>query len=222
MPKQQTHVPVVRHWCQTLGVLTAISISRDEAEMKLAAYVPMLMREFSDAAFTNDSLNAVARQCVKGFPTYPELAGFLSDWWRGNRPPPPALPPPEPPPQREPPTPEECARVHQAVQEIVRGLRAAEAAKSRSVAEQLDALRVKPRPAAMPLPDALLDRINPLPNGRKRHDPKADPTTPTAAAAAIDPDSTKGVGGSAAADPDDADFGFWEGVADEDRRDDWV
>ena len=92
--KQEIHVGVVRDWCQALGVLTAVSISRHEAEMKMAAYVPLLMREFTDAAFTQDSLSTVARQCVKGFPTYPELTNALSGWWREHRPTPPALPAP--------------------------------------------------------------------------------------------------------------------------------
>jgi hypothetical protein len=120
MPQQQTHVRVVREWLVSLGVLSAVSISRQEADIKLAAFVPMLMREFPDAAFTPDSLAAVARQC-KYFPTYGELCGLLSEWWRDNRPRPVAIAPPPPPseperePKRPPPTPEEVARVHAVV-----------------------------------------------------------------------------------------------------------
>jgi len=86
MHTKPTHVGVVRHWCQSLGVLTAVSISRHEAEMKLAAFVPLLQDRFPDEAFTMASLEHVARQCVKGFPTYPELASFLSAWWQDHRP----------------------------------------------------------------------------------------------------------------------------------------
>lgn len=84
--RQEVHVPVIRKWCVSLGILTSISISREEAEMKLAVYLPMLMNDFTDAAFTQDSLNHVVKQCVKGFPTYPELYGYLREWWQINRP----------------------------------------------------------------------------------------------------------------------------------------
>ena len=78
--------------------------------MKLAAYVPLLFDRFPDGAFTKASLEHVARPCVKVFPTYPELAGYLSDWWRAQRPAPPALPALSPPtPRRPDPTPEEIA-----------------------------------------------------------------------------------------------------------------
>src|SRR5215471_4737786 len=110
MPKTETHVRVVRQWCQSLGVLTAVSISRQEAEMKLAAYVPLLMDRFPDAAFTTASLEHVAAHAVKGFPTYGELAAWLADWWREHRPPLPRLEAP-PPPMRDPPSPDAIAHV---------------------------------------------------------------------------------------------------------------
>lgn len=91
MQIKATHVPVVRQWCQSLGVLSAVSISRQESEMKLAAYVPLLVDRFPDAAFTQASLEHCARNAVKGFPTYGELAAWLSDWWRERRPPVPAI-----------------------------------------------------------------------------------------------------------------------------------
>src|SRR5579864_3892667 len=86
MPNKVTHVPVVRQWCQSLGILSAVSISRQEAEMKLAAYIPLLVDRFPDAAFTKESLEHVAFQARKGFPTYSELAGWLSEWWKDHRP----------------------------------------------------------------------------------------------------------------------------------------
>ena len=91
MPRQSTHVPVVRQWCQSLGVLSAVSISRQEAEMKLAAYIPLLVDRFPDAAFTSASLEYVAFRASKGFPTYSELAAWLHDWWREHRPAPPRI-----------------------------------------------------------------------------------------------------------------------------------
>jgi hypothetical protein len=157
MPKQSVHVPVVRQWCQSLGVLSAISISRQEAEMKLAAYVPMLLDRFPDGAFTTASLEYVAARAVKGFPTYGELATWLAEWWREHRPMPPALPPPDPPPPRVPPTAEESAYVRRCVETIVGNMRSpyAETAPER------------PKPRY--LSPAQLDELNPLPGGQKRH-----------------------------------------------------
>jgi hypothetical protein len=182
MPKQQTHVKTVREWCVSLGVLTAISITRQEAEMKLAAYLPLLMREFPDGAFTIDSLNHVARQCVKGFPTYPELANYLAGWWREHRPRPPALPPPPPIRQRGEPTPDEIEHVTRVAAETIAFLRS----RARSIEE--------PRP---PRPRHLtpeqLDIVNPLPNGRKRTDDatlSAAPFDPDASSETADEDET--------------------------------
>jgi hypothetical protein len=95
MAKPTSRLSVVREWCQSLGVLTAVSISHNEADMKLAAFVPSLAREFPEGAFTPDSLRHVARASVRGFPTYPELCIVLADWWRVNGPPAPALPGPD-------------------------------------------------------------------------------------------------------------------------------
>lgn len=170
MSKQTTHVKVVREWCVSLGVLTAISISRQEAEMKLAAYLPMLMQDFSDAAFTKESLHDVARQCVKGFPTYPELANHLSAWWKQHRPAPLALPPPPPIRQRDEPTEEEKAHVSRVAAEAIAALR--------SSAQPIEEYR-PPRPRYLSPEE--LDRLNPLPNGRKRTD------AATHTAAPVDP-----------------------------------
>lgn len=159
MPKQQTHIRTVRQWCESLGTLTAVSISPDEARLKIGAYVPMLMGEFPDGAFTTDSLQHVARNCPRGFPTYGELAQHLSAWWREHRPAPPALPParPAPPPEpREPPTAEEVAYVRARVQEC--------AAAMQSHAQPEEDRRPKP---AYLTPEQL-DRVSPLPGGRKR------------------------------------------------------
>jgi hypothetical protein len=127
--------------------------------MKLAAYVPLLMDRFPDAAFTTASLEHVAARASKGFPTYGELAAWLAEWWREHRPAPPALPPPEPIRQRQPPTPEEIAHVRRCVEQIVGAMRS-------PFAERSDAPGpVRPRY----LTPEQLDRINPLPGGAKRH-----------------------------------------------------
>jgi hypothetical protein len=165
MPKATTHVPVVRQWCQSLGVLSAVSISRQEAEMKLAAYVPLLLDRFPDAAFTTASLQHVASRAVKGFPTYGELAAWLAEWWREHRPALPALPPPPPVVERPPPTPEEVAHVRECVETIVANMRST-AILSDTVGRSLDV--PLPRPGPRYLTPEQLDRINPLPNGLKR------------------------------------------------------
>jgi hypothetical protein len=155
MPKQQTHVGVVRRWCQSLAVLTAVSMTREEAQLRLAAFVPLLVDRFPDGAFTTASLEHCAAQAVKGFPTYGELAGWLAAWWREHRPYV-ALPPPPPPPPRPEPTPEEIEHVRRAAAEAVAALR--------SSAQPIEDRRPMPRY----LTPAQLDAMNPLPNGRKR------------------------------------------------------
>jgi hypothetical protein len=170
MPKQITHVPVVRQWCQSLGILSAVSMSRQEAEIKLAAFVPMLVDRFPDAAFTPASLEHVARHAVKGFPTYGELAGWLGEWWRDQRPPLTALPPPPPIRERDEPTPEEIAHVERVVAETVAFLRS-----------DAQPIEDRPRPGPRYLTPQQLDALNPLPNGRKRYVPAND------AAAPVDP-----------------------------------
>ena len=134
--------------------------------MRLAAYVPMLLHDFPDAAFTSESLHDVARQCMKGFPIYPELAAVLSAWWRAHRPAPPALPPPRFGPQPAPELPpsataEERALVHERVQEVLAAIRSATAS-----AQPTDEAATFVR--ASHLSPGVLDQLNPLPNGRKR------------------------------------------------------
>lgn len=170
MPKQQTHINVVRQWCLSLGVLSAVSVTRQEAEMRLAAYVPLLLDRFPDGAFTAASLEHVAAQAVKGFPTYAELSAWLAEWWRAHRPPLPRLAPPDIPPPRPPPTPEEIARVEATVAEVVASLRSS--ALSRSIAGVNDLPADRPR--AYHLAPEQLDRVNPLPNGMKRVGAGAD------------------------------------------------
>src|SRR5579862_1877880 len=124
--RKQAHIKVVREWCVSLGILSAVSISRQEAEMKLAAYVPMLLQRFPDAAFTAESLEHVAARALKGFPTYAELAAWLGEWWSDRKPLPLALPAPERLPllQREPPTPESIEHGRQVAAEAVAPLHA--------------------------------------------------------------------------------------------------
>jgi len=161
--RQDTHIKVVREWCQSLGVLTAVTITRQEADLKLAAYIPMLVQRFPDAAFTPESLQHCAAAAVKGFPTYGELAASLAAHWRANRPEPPrALPPPAPRPPRPEPTEAEREHVARATRELV-----AELSARWSPAEH--------HPRAKHLSPGVLDQINPLPGGRKRTTQGAPP-----------------------------------------------
>jgi hypothetical protein len=185
MPKQATHLPIVREWLTSLGVLAAVSLPRDEAQMRLAAFIPLLMDRFPDAAFTPDSLQHVAARAVKGFPTYGELAAWLSEWWRENRPRPVAL---APPPAASiapwvPPTDEERAYVRACVQQVAAILRSPLSERE----PDPELFHGKPRY----LTPEQLDIVNPLPTGRKRHAPNdaataADPSADAAFASAAD------------------------------------
>ena len=151
-----TDTRTVREWCASLGVLTAVSISRYEADIKLAAYTPMLCSRFPHQVFTHASLEYVAARAIKGFPTYPELAAWLAAWWREQRPFV-ALPAPPPEPQRQPPTDNERAYVRQRVAEIT------------AILSNTDAgLKPTRDPGPRHLSPAQLDVVNPLPNGSKR------------------------------------------------------
>jgi hypothetical protein len=155
--RTQSHDQAVRQWCLSLVVLSAVRISRDEVETKLAAYAGLLAREFPAGAFTADSLAHVAAAAVKGFPTYGELVASLRVWWADHRPLPPMLEPPPPPPPRDP-TPEELARIRALVEDMT--------ARVRANADET----VAGAPGFGPryLSPGQLDAINPLPNGRKR------------------------------------------------------
>jgi hypothetical protein len=183
----------VRQWVIALGVLTAGNMTRVEAEMKLRAYVPLLQDDFPAGAFCQRSLQHVAQQC-RYFPSYADVVLHLRAWWREHRPAPPALPPPPPEPERPAPTPEEIEHVHRLTQEVVAHLRAADAARAADRQAQLDALGVTSRPRAIHLPPDVLDKLNPLPNGRKRTDAVTATTTvpisPASDAALVDTDAT--------------------------------
>ena len=127
--------------------------------MKLAAYVPMLLQRFPDAAFTAESLEHVAARAVKGFPTYAELVEWLREWWMPKRPPLAALAPPDIPPPRPEPTDADRAYIADRVAEAVAHLTAREPVEPPT------------RFGARPLSPGMLDQINPLPNGRKRAAP---------------------------------------------------
>jgi hypothetical protein len=152
----RTPIGTVRDWLTALGVLTADTGSRAEADMKLRAYVPLLQDAFPAAAFTQASLQFVAEQC-RYFPTYADVVLHLRTHWRATRPTPVALPPPAPIRQRPPPTPDEIAHVERVTAETVAALRS-------SAQPVVEYRHPGPRYAS----PAELDRLNPLPGGRKR------------------------------------------------------
>ena len=153
-------IGVVREWTIALGILTAGTMTRVEAEMKLAAYVPLLQSNYPVGAFTQASLHHVAAQC-KWFPSYAEVVGHLGDWWREHRPMPPALPPPDRPPPRaaEIATDEERAYVRALVDEVTGRVR---------FRDPDDTVAGAPSRGARYLSPGQLDLVNPLPNGRLR------------------------------------------------------
>jgi hypothetical protein len=211
MPRQLTHVPVVRQWCQSLGVLSAVSITRHEADMKLAAYVPLLVDRFPDGAFTTASLEHVAFRASKGFPTYSELAEWLAQWWREHRPAPPRITGPDTSASAQ------IDRDHAALAtewddpagicrrirdlgDDPRSLRLLCAVVQRHAPQHLgwfppaviEAMRQDAPPPPPPGDDhratpryatpAQLDQINPLPGGRKRDEAAATPAAELRAA----------------------------------------
>ena len=159
MQQHPQHLPIVRQWCLSLLAVSAISVTRDEAETKLSAYSGLLAREFDAGAFTPDSLGHCAAAAVKGFPTYGELVASLRVWWSQHRPIPPALPSP-------PPRPVQAAIATDEEREYVRTLVEDMTARVRAKEEAI----VAGAPGFGPryLSPGQLDLINPLPNGRKR------------------------------------------------------
>lgn len=177
-------IDTVRKWTIALGVLTAGNMTRADAEMKLRAYVPLLQDQFPAGAFTPASLHHVAAQC-KWFPSYAEVIEHLRGWWREHRPYV-ALPPPSPPPPRPDPTPEEMEAVSRTVREVTAALHTSAILKD-TTGRSLDEAPRRPQPRHLP-PD-VLDRINPLPNGRKRTDATKAAVSPADAAAVVDSDT---------------------------------
>ena len=164
-------------------------MTRDEAEIRLAAFAPMLADRFPADAFTSASLEHVAAECVKGFPTYGELVQHLGAWWHDNRPQPPRIAPPPPAPERPPPTQDEIDYVHARVQEMLRAL------APTHYADQV--YRPKPRY----LTPAQLDQLNPLPN-RKRTDAQQAtvPVSEAGNAAAVDSGAAENMATAGAGD----------------------
>jgi hypothetical protein len=158
---KRSHSDTVREWTIALGVLTGGgNVTAADAELKLKAYVPLLLDNFPPAAFTQASLHHVAAQC-KWFPSYAEVVTHLRAWWRDNRPINNALPAPthrHAEPEQPPPTDDERAYVRQRVAEIT------------AVLSRNDNAALTPTkdPGPKHLTPAQLDVVNPLPNGLKR------------------------------------------------------
>ncbi|HEY2617813.1 MAG TPA: hypothetical protein VGI78_10780 [Acetobacteraceae bacterium] len=71
-------------------MLCADKGSKEELQVKLKAYVPMLAQEFPVDAFGTASLAAVGRSFTF-FPSFAELCTALSPWWKEHRPQRPAI-----------------------------------------------------------------------------------------------------------------------------------
>jgi hypothetical protein len=80
-----TSFGIAPEWLASLGLLTAGTMTAEDAKAKCVAYVSMIFEQFEAWAFTKVSLEAVARQC-KWFPSYAELVEHLGAWCRENRP----------------------------------------------------------------------------------------------------------------------------------------
>jgi hypothetical protein len=154
--QKHAHVKPIRQWLQSLAILTTVTMNRDDAETRFAAYVAMLADRFPDEAFTRASLEHVAAKATRGFPTYGELVEALTEWWKDNRPHPVAIRAPPPAPREPPPTLDQIAQMRAAASAAIAALRAD--------AEPTPDTRPSPRH----LSPAQLDALNPLPNGYSR------------------------------------------------------
>jgi hypothetical protein len=117
----------VTGWLSDLANLSAATTPLADAKVKIASMAAALVEEYPPAAFTRQSLLAVARQC-KFFPSYGELCAALTPWWNENRPVLPALPAPYqhvPTPLRERATTQELESVRDIVARGVADINAA-------------------------------------------------------------------------------------------------
>jgi hypothetical protein len=96
----------VTGWLSDLANLSAGTTPLADAKIKIASLATALVEIYPPAAFTRQSLLAVAKNC-KFFPSFAELCAALTPWWNDNRPVLPALPAPYehvPTPERTRPT----------------------------------------------------------------------------------------------------------------------
>ncbi|HTO99800.1 MAG TPA: hypothetical protein VMJ64_00375, partial [Anaerolineales bacterium] len=75
-----------RRWLASLGTLCAGAMPLEEAQARVAAFASMLCEQYGGEAFTQASLQTVARGC-RFFPSYGELCEALSAWLKENPPP---------------------------------------------------------------------------------------------------------------------------------------
>jgi hypothetical protein len=83
----------VTGWLSDLANLSAGTTPLADAKVKIASLATALVEIYPPAAFTRQSLLAVAKNC-KFFPSFAELCAALTPWWNENRPVLPALPAP--------------------------------------------------------------------------------------------------------------------------------
>jgi hypothetical protein len=83
----------IADWLGSLALLTSGARSVQELQGKIAATALALASLLPPAAFTAESLVAVARECP-AFPSFAQLLPLLDEWWKAHRPPVVTLPPP--------------------------------------------------------------------------------------------------------------------------------
>ena len=121
MPERPTERQVL-DWLSTLGRLVAANMPAEEASTRLRAYTPELLARYDSRDFNQVSREFVARHC-KFFPSYGELCELLDKWPKPAERPLPKWPQQSDIPEaREPPTEEEKAAVHEAVQRAIAGM----------------------------------------------------------------------------------------------------
>jgi hypothetical protein len=82
----QSDYQAVREWLESLGLLTAGTMTAADAKVRCAAYAGLLCDELPVTAFTKQSLVFVAAKC-KFFPAFGEVSEHLAAWFRQNLPP---------------------------------------------------------------------------------------------------------------------------------------
>lgn len=80
------HALVVAQWLTDLLMLTrGASNDAEEVKRKMKAMIIILAKDFPSAAFSSQSLQAIATQ-FKFMPSYSELSAALTVWWKDSQP----------------------------------------------------------------------------------------------------------------------------------------
>jgi len=144
----------IAKWLASLGVICAGNMKVEDAQVKIAAYVTVLLGEFEAGCFTEGSLKRVYPKFQFGFPKGPELHAALKQEQRRlhveqnrlrqlvdgvDR---------RRSPERVPPTPEQQARVEAAIREAGLSISAATGRRSKARALQMNMAKEETEAAA--------------------------------------------------------------------------